>query len=101
MDVDGPELRRVAELARDMTVVVGFCEADGGERYNSAAIVTGDGVIGVHRKVHQPLGENLYYAAGDKLRGVRQPGRPGRRCSSATTRRSRRRPGRSPSTAPR
>ena len=42
MDVDGPELKRVAELARDMTVVVGFCEADNSERYNSAAIVTGE-----------------------------------------------------------
>ena len=68
MDVDGPELRHVAELARDMTVVVGFCEADNGERYNSAAIVTGDGVIGVYRKIHQPLGENLHYAPGGKLR---------------------------------
>ncbi len=80
MDVDGPELARVAEMARDMTVVVGFCEADGGKRYNTAAVVTGDGVLGVHRKVHQPLGENLYYAAGDELRAFDTPGRPDRRC---------------------
>jgi len=73
MDVDGPELKRVAELARDMTVVVGFCEADNGERYNSAAIVTGDGVIGVHRKIHQPLGESLYYAPGGKLQAFDTP----------------------------
>jgi predicted amidohydrolase len=73
MDVEGPELKRVAELARDMTVVAGFCEADGGKRYNSAAIVTGDGVIGVHRKIHQPLAENLYYAPGDKLRAFDTP----------------------------
>ena len=73
MDVEGPELKRIAELARDMTLVVGFCEADGGKRYNSAAIVTGDGVIGVHRKIHQPLGENLYYAPGDKLRAFDSP----------------------------
>ena len=73
MDVDGPELRRVAELARDMTVVVGFCESDNGRRYNSAAIVSGDGVIGVHRKIHQPLGENLYYAAGGQLRAFDTP----------------------------
>lgn len=65
IDLDGPELRRVAEIAGDMTLVLGFCEADGGTRYNSAAALTGDGVIGVHRKVHQPLGENLYYEAGD------------------------------------
>ena len=64
IDLDGPEMRRVAEIAGDMTLVLGFCEADSGTRYNSAAAVTGDGVIGVHRKVHQPLGENLYYEAG-------------------------------------
>jgi predicted amidohydrolase len=73
MDVDGPELRRVAELARDMTVVAGFCEAEGGKRYNSAAIVSGDGVLGVHRKIHQPLGENLYYAPGGELRAFNTP----------------------------
>lgn len=73
MDVDGPELRRIAEIAREMTVVVGFCEADAGERFNSAAAVTGDGVLGVHRKVHQPLGENLHYAAGDTFRTVETP----------------------------
>ena len=34
--VDGPELRRVMELAGDMTVCVGFCEDGGdGSRYNA------------------------------------------------------------------
>lgn len=73
MDLDGPELRRVAELAREMTVAVGFCEADGPQRFNSAAIVSGDGVLGVHRKIHQPLGEDLHYAAGDELRAFETP----------------------------
>jgi N-carbamoylputrescine amidase len=73
MDLDGPELRRVAEIAREMTVVVGLCESDEGRRFNSAAIVSGDGVLGVHRKVHQPLGENLHYEAGDGFRAVDTP----------------------------
>jgi N-carbamoylputrescine amidase len=73
LDLDGPELRRVAQIAGDMTVVLGFCEADGGTRYNSAAAVTGDGVLGVHRKVHQPLGENLYYEAGDVYEAFETP----------------------------
>ncbi|GGF44210.1 apolipoprotein N-acyltransferase [Marmoricola endophyticus] len=73
MDLDGPELRRVAELAREMTLVVGFCESDGAERYNSAAAVTGDGVLGVHRKVHQPLGEDAHYAAGSELAAIDSP----------------------------
>ncbi|WP_380164311.1 carbon-nitrogen hydrolase family protein [Jannaschia sp. R86511] len=70
MDVTGPELARVAAVAREMTVVVGFCESDGSRRYNSAAVVCGDGVLGVHRKVHQPLGEGLHYAAGEGFRAV-------------------------------
>lgn len=73
MDLDGPELRRVAAIAREMTVVVGLCESDAGRRFNSAAIVSGDGVLGVHRKVHQPLGESLHYDAGDEFRAVDTP----------------------------
>jgi N-carbamoylputrescine amidase len=73
MDPEGPELARIAALAKEMTVVVGFCEADGTERFNSAAVVSGDGVLGVHRKVHQPLGENMHYAAGDEFRAFETP----------------------------
>ncbi|GAA0974643.1 (R)-stereoselective amidase [Nocardioides aquaticus] len=73
LDLAGPELRRVAAAAREMTVVVGFCEADGPLRYNSAAVVSGEGVLGVHRKVHQPLGEDLHYAAGEDLRAFDTP----------------------------
>lgn len=73
MDVDGPELRRVAQVAGDMTLVVGLCESDGTTRYNSAAIVSGDGVLGVHRKVHQPLGESLYYDAGEVFEAFETP----------------------------
>lgn len=65
LDVDGPEIARLAELAGDVVVTAGFCESDGTSRYNSAVCVTGDGVLGVHRKVHQPLGENASYAAGE------------------------------------
>lgn len=64
IDLEGPELRRVAAIAGEMTLVLGLCESDGATRYNSAVAVSGDGVLGVHRKVHQPLGENLYYDAG-------------------------------------
>jgi predicted amidohydrolase len=41
-----------------------LCEADGAVRYNTAVAVTGDGLLGVHRKVHQPLGEGASYDAG-------------------------------------
>ena len=67
VDVDGPELRRVAEIAQEMTLVVGFGESDGSERFNSCAAVTGDGVLAVYRKVHQCAGEHLSYRAGEEL----------------------------------
>jgi N-carbamoylputrescine amidase len=73
LDVDGPQLLKVAQIAREMVVVVGFCESDGTARFNTAAAVTGEGVIGVHRKVHQPLGEHLYYEAGDTFQAVDTP----------------------------
>ena len=73
LNVDGPEVRRLAELAGDMVVTAGLCEADGEQRYNTAVAVTGDGVLGVHRKVHQPLGEGASYAAGDRFEAFDTP----------------------------
>ena len=71
LDPDGPEIRRLAGLAGDMVVTAGFCErgddASGGLPYNSCVAVAGDGVLGHHRKVHQPLNENNSYAAGDRF----------------------------------
>ncbi|KQS58531.1 acyltransferase [Geodermatophilus sp. Leaf369] len=73
LDVDGPEVARLARIAGDMVVTAGFCESDGTDRYNTAVAVTGDGVLGVHRKVHQPLGESNSYAAGDGFRAFDTP----------------------------
>ncbi|MFX0574368.1 carbon-nitrogen hydrolase family protein [Nocardia nepalensis] len=71
--LDGPELRRVADMAGEIVVTLGFCEADGDLRYNAAVTLTGDGVLGSYRKVHQPLGENLCYAAGSEYRAFDTP----------------------------
>jgi predicted amidohydrolase len=73
LDVDGPEIARLARLAGDVVVTAGFCESDGTDRYNTAVAVTGDGVLGVHRKVHQPLGENNSYAAGEAFGAFDSP----------------------------
>jgi N-carbamoylputrescine amidase len=73
LDVDGPEVALLAQLAGDMVVTAGFCESDGAARYNTAVAVTGDGVLGVHRKVHQPLGEHNGYAAGEEFRAFDSP----------------------------
>ena len=70
---DDPMLARVAELAGDLVVCVGYCEADGDDRYNSAVCVTGDGVLGRHRKVHLPAGEGLAYRAGDRFAAFDTP----------------------------
>lgn len=66
LDPDGREIAAVAAAAGSMTVCVGYAEAapEGG-CYNAAVCVCGDGVLGTHRKVHQPAGESLTYLAGD------------------------------------
>jgi predicted amidohydrolase len=56
-----------------MVVCAGYCEADGARKYNSAVCVTGDGVLGRHRKVHQPLSEDASYAAGDRFEAFDTP----------------------------
>ncbi|KQX76206.1 carbon-nitrogen hydrolase family protein [Aeromicrobium sp. Root472D3] len=68
---DSFEVGRVIAMAGDMVVCFGYTEDAGtgldGEQvhYNAALCVTGDGVLGRHRKVHQPAGEALVYRAGD------------------------------------
>ncbi len=67
LDIDGPEIAAIMAAAGDLTVCIGYTELSNGLRYNAAACITGDGVLGSHRKVHQPLGESLAYAAGDRF----------------------------------
>jgi predicted amidohydrolase len=74
LDPDGPEIRRLARMAGDVVVCAGYCEAAAdGKRYNAAVCVTGDGVLGRHRKVHQPLREDASYAAGDRFAAFDTP----------------------------
>ncbi|GAB3596549.1 carbon-nitrogen hydrolase family protein [Microbacterium tumbae] len=77
VDLDGPEVAAVVALAEDMTVCFGIAErafADGAEvRYNTAVCVTGDGILGTHRKVHLPLGESEVYRAGAEFQAFDSP----------------------------
>ncbi len=74
LDADGPELARVSELAGDMVVCVGFCEdGGGGLRHNVAACVSGEGLHGLHRKVHLPLDEHRMTTPGDRLAAFDTP----------------------------
>ncbi|MGB9281372.1 MAG: carbon-nitrogen hydrolase family protein [Pseudonocardiaceae bacterium] len=70
---DGPEIRRLIRLAKEMVVAVGYCEASAGQLFNSAICVTGEGVLGHHRKVHQPLREDASYAAGGRFAAFDTP----------------------------
>lgn len=73
LELDGPEIRRVIGMAGDTVVTFGFCEKDGDTRYNAAVTVDGSGILGSYRKVHQPLGENLCYAAGESYSAFDTP----------------------------
>ncbi|MDY7087409.1 MAG: carbon-nitrogen hydrolase family protein [Actinomycetota bacterium] len=70
---DDPVFEQIAAAARDMVVCVGFCEADGDDRYNAAVCLTGDGVLGRHRKVHLPAAEGVAYRAGDTFAAFDTP----------------------------
>src|SRR4029453_1650636 len=65
LDPDGPEIRRLVDLAGGLVGGAGFCEAAGEVRYNAAVCVGGGEVLGRYRKVHQPLAEGSTYGAGD------------------------------------
>ena len=74
LDPEGPELARVAELAREMVVCVGFCEeGEGGAKHNVSACVSGEGLHGLHRKVHLPLDEHRLTTPGDSLAAFDTP----------------------------
>jgi predicted amidohydrolase len=73
LDPDDAVIEAVARMAGDMVVCLGYCEADGELRYNAAAAVTGDGVLGRHRKVCLPPGEASVYAAGGGFRAFDTP----------------------------
>jgi predicted amidohydrolase len=64
LSMDDPVFARLRLIAGDLLLCLGFCESSDGARYNASVCLSGDGVLGVHRKVHQPPGEALVYAAG-------------------------------------
>ncbi|MCW2650143.1 MAG: Nitrilase/cyanide hydratase and apolipoprotein N-acyltransferase [Mycobacterium sp.] len=73
LDPRGPEIAAVRAAAGSMIVCLGYAEAAHGVVYNAAACVNGDGILGTHRKVHQPAGESLAYAAGDTFAAFDTP----------------------------
>ena len=74
---DSFELGRVIAMAGEMVICLGYAEevvVDGQARlYNSAVCLSGEGILGRHRKVHQPAGESLVYAAGESFAAFDTP----------------------------
>jgi predicted amidohydrolase len=70
---DGAEISSLIAAAGDLVVCVGYCEGDGDVRYNAAICLWGGGVLGRHRKVHQPAGERGVYTAGDRFEAFDTP----------------------------
>lgn len=64
---DDPMIQQIAALAAEMVVCVGYSEDGGDARYNAAVCVSGDGVLGRHRKVHLPAGEVAAYSPGESF----------------------------------
>ncbi len=65
LEPDGEEIRRLVRLAGDLVVCVGYTEAAPHGQFSSAVCVSGDGVLGRHRKVHLPPAERFAYTAGE------------------------------------
>lgn len=68
----GPVYDAMLHLAREHDIVVGygFCEAAHGNYYNSFALMTPDGLAGVHRKVHASGDEYFYFRMGRAIETV-------------------------------
>jgi N-carbamoylputrescine amidase len=62
---DGEEIARLVGLAGDTVVCIGYTEAGPQGPYSAAACVSGDGVLGRHRKVHLPPAERFALGPGD------------------------------------
>ncbi len=64
--VPGPSIERLIGIARSLGVAIGagLVEIEDGRLYNSFAVVTGDGVVAKHRKLHAFVSDHL--TCGDR-----------------------------------
>ncbi|MBI4578525.1 MAG: hypothetical protein HY718_02415 [Planctomycetes bacterium] len=76
--LDGPSVRRLTDLARELSVIicVGMTEGDGDRAFITQAIVDGHGVLGAHRKIELAPGEEKHWDPGNDanvfdIRGLR------------------------------
>lgn len=64
---------RLSRAAGPAVVCVGYTEAAPGGPFSSAVCLTGDGVLGHHRKVHLPPGERGVFSPGDRFAAFDTP----------------------------
>ncbi len=78
LETDSSFFKEITEIAkeRDLVIVLGFSERSGDKYFNSAALITPEGVKGVYRKVHLFGDEFDLFEAGDEFKvfEVRRPG---------------------------
>ena len=63
--LDGPEVTRLAQRAGPTVLCLGITEEAPGGPYSTGVCVSGDGVLGIQRKVHVPPAEALCYRPGE------------------------------------
>jgi N-carbamoylputrescine amidase len=74
LEREGAEIAELIRIAGDTVLCVGYSEFVPGARpYNAAICVSGDGILGHHRKVHLPPGERFAYAAGERFEAFDTP----------------------------
>lgn len=74
VELGGPELEQLQSVAGNMVVCLGVTEKNGaGELHNTAVCFSGGGLLGIHRKVHQPLGESEVFRPGNAFEAFDTP----------------------------
>ncbi len=75
LTTDSAPFRTLLRVGRDCGVgaCFGFYERDGSQVYNSAALVAGGELIGIHRKVHCPPREAGLFSCGDRFEAFDLP----------------------------
>ncbi len=70
---DDPIFDELRTLAGELILCLGFTERAGPKEFHAAVCLTGDGILGRHRKVHLRKHESAWYSAGDRFNAFDTP----------------------------